>query len=172
MRKPIIGVMGGSKANAHTTEMARRLGRLIAENGWILLNGGRNCGVMAASAAGAKEVPGSLVVGILPDTTATKASPHIDVAILTGMGDGRNLFNVMSSDVVVACPGALGTLSEIVLAVKHDKRVILLGYDPKDSLGPDLDRARKRAQVTHAATPEEAIEQVRTALAAGGPGED
>ena len=165
MRRPIIGVMGGSKANARTTEMARRLGRLIAENGWILLNGGRDCGVMAASAAGAKEIEGSLVVGILPDTTLTKASVHLDIAILTGMGDGRNLFNVLSSDVVVACPGKLGTLSEIVLALKHEKRVILLDYDPDSSLGPDLDRARKRGQMIHAATPEEAVEQVRQALA-------
>ena len=52
MRKPVIGVMGGSKANAAVEAMARQLGRLIAERGWILPNGGRDCGVMAASAAG------------------------------------------------------------------------------------------------------------------------
>ncbi|MFP4388111.1 MAG: DNA-binding protein, partial [Desulfococcaceae bacterium] len=34
-------------------EIAERLGRRIAEAGWVLLNGGRNAGVMAASAKGA-----------------------------------------------------------------------------------------------------------------------
>ena len=159
MRKPIIGVMGGSKANRKVEAMARDLGRLIAERGWILLNGGRNCGVMAASAAGAREA-GGFVLGILPDTTRTKAAPDLDVAILTGLGDGRNLLNVLSSDVVVACPGALGTLSEVVLALKHDKRVILLGFD----LGPEFTKFCKRGQLTTVETPEEAVAEVGRAL--------
>jgi len=159
MRRPVVGVMGGSKANARVEAMARELGRLIARRGWILLNGGRNCGVMAASAAGAKEA-GGFVVGILPDTTRTKASPDLDIAVLTGMGDGRNLLNVMSSDVVIACPGALGTLSEIVLALKHDKRIILLGFD----LGPEFDKFRKRRQLSTAQSPQDAIDQAAETL--------
>ena len=159
MRNPVIGVMGGSKATVGVEAKARELGRLIAERGWILLNGGRNCGVMAASAAGAREA-GGLVIGILPDTTRTTASPDLDVAVLTGLGDGRNLINVLSSDVVIACPGALGTLSEVVLALKHDKRVILFGFQ----LGADFDKFRKRGQLTTVDTPEEAIEQTGRAV--------
>ena len=159
MRKPVIGVMGGSKATTGVEAMARELGRLIGERGWILLSGGRNCGVMAASSAGAKKA-GGLVIGILPDTTRAKAAPDLDVAVLTGLGDGRNLINVLSSDVVVACPGALGTLSEVVLALKHDKRVILLGFD----LGRDFDKFHKRGQLTTVETPEEAIAEVGRAL--------
>ena len=159
MRKPVIGVMGGSKANRKVEAMARDLGRLIAERGWILLNGGRNCGVMAASAAGAQEA-GGFVIGILPDTTRTKAAPDLDVAIVTGLGDGRNLLNVLSSDVVIACPGELGTLSEVVLALKHDKRVILLGFD----LGPEFTKFCKRGQLTTVETPEEAVAEVGRAL--------
>lgn len=164
MRKPVVGVMGGSKAAPEVAAMAERLGRLIAERGWILLNGGRNCGVMAASARGAKQAGGT-VIGILPDTTSTKASPDLDVAVLTGMGDGRNLINVMSSGVVIACPGALGTLSEIVLALKHDKRVILLG---SDDIGPELEKQHRSGQLTTADTPEEAVEQAATVLAEQG----
>ena len=159
MRKPVVGVMGGSKANEAVAAMARQLGSLIAQRGWILLNGGRNCGVMAASAAGAKE-SGGTVIGILPDTTRTRASPDLDVAILTGLGDGRNLINVMSSDVVIACPGALGTLSEVVLALKHDKRVILLGFE----LGADFDKFRKRGQLSFVNTPEEAVAEAAVSL--------
>lgn len=155
--------MGGSKATPRVQQTAQRLGELIARRGWILLNGGRNCGVMAASAKGAKEADG-FVIGILPDTTKAKASPDLDVAILTGAGDGRNLFNVMSSDLVIACPGALGTLSEIVLALKHDKRVITLGFE----LGADFDRYRRKGQLTFAATPEDAVEQAAAALDVSG----
>ena len=46
------------------------------------------------------------------------------------MGQGRNLVNVLSSDVVIACPGKLGTMSEIVLALDNDTPVILLGWQP------------------------------------------
>lgn len=152
--------MGGSKATQDVSEMARRLGALIAQRGWILLNGGRNCGVMAASARGAKEANGT-VIGILPDMTTKRASSDLDIAVVTGMHDARNLINVLSSDVVIACPGSLGTLSEIVLALKHDKRVILLGYD---DIGPELEKYRKRGQLTCADTPDEAVEQAATVL--------
>ncbi len=159
MRKPVIGVMGGAVADAATVETAHELGRLIAERGWVLLNGGRDCGVMAASARGASEA-GGLVVGILPDTTAGKASPDLDVAIMTGMGDGRNLINVMSSDVVVACKGSLGTMSEVVLALKHGKRVILLGLE----VGREYASFRASGQLTTAADPPDAVEQAAAAL--------
>ena len=161
MRKPVVGVMGGSKATPAVFEMARRLGRLIAEQNWILLNGGRDSGVMAASAAGAQEA-GGLVIGVLPGTTTTRTAAGVSVAIVTGLGDGRNAINVMSSDVVVACRGSLGTLSEIVLALKHHKRVILLDCD----VGKDFDAYRKRGQLTWAATPEDAVAQVAVVVGA------
>jgi uncharacterized protein (TIGR00725 family) len=159
MRKPVVGVMGGSKVSDEVYATARSLGGLIAERGWVLLNGGRNRGVMAASAEGAKEAGGT-VIGILPDKNTKQASPHLDIAVVTGMGDGRNLINVLSSDVVVACPGALGTLSEIVLALKSNKRVILLGRE----VGSELERYRRSGQLTVADTPAEAVEQAAAAL--------
>ena len=152
--------MGGSKASPKVCAQAKQLGTLIAQRGWVLLNGGRNQGVMAASAEGAREAGGT-VIGILPDSTDTRASPHLDFVILTDMGDGRNLLNVLSSDVVIACPGKLGTLSEVVLALKRDKRVILLGWELTD---PQFKHFIKTGQLTEAATPDEALEQAATAL--------
>lgn len=160
-RKPVVGVMGGSTAKPDVAEMAERLGELIAKKDWVLLNGGRNKGVMAASARGARKA-GGIVIGILPDKTATKASPDLDIAILTNMGDARNAINVLSSDVVIACPGSLGTLSEIVLALKSDKRVILLGYDKPPS--EELEKFHKRGQLTLANDPEDAVAQAAAAL--------
>ena len=116
MKKIIIGVMGGGRAEAQTLDAAYRLGKLIAREGWVLLNGGRAAGVMEASARGASE-EGGLTIGILPDDRPGRASEYIDIPILTGIGDARNYVNVLSSDVVVACPGRAGTLSEIALAL-------------------------------------------------------
>jgi len=51
---PIIGVMGGANVSKQVEMDAYELGALVAENGWTLLNGGRDSGVMRASAKGAK----------------------------------------------------------------------------------------------------------------------
>ena len=42
------------------------------------------------------------------------------------MGSGRNNINVLSSDIVVACGLEAGTLSEVALAIKGGKIVILM----------------------------------------------
>ena len=101
-RRPVIGVMGAGQASIQSLALARELGTLLAQRGWIVLTGGRPEGVMAASSAGAKEVPGSLTLGILPGT-AGGIGPDVDVAIFTGMGEARNMINVLTSDVVNAC---------------------------------------------------------------------
>jgi uncharacterized protein (TIGR00725 family) len=105
---------------------ARELGALLAERGWIVLTGGRPAGIMAAACAGAKTVRGSLTLGILPGAEGG-AGADVDIAVFTGMGDARNAINVLTSDVVVACgvEGA-GTASEVSLALKAGKPVILL----------------------------------------------
>jgi hypothetical protein len=51
----------------------------------------------------------------------------VDVAVFTGIGEARNAINVLTSDVIVACGvEGPGTLSEVALALKADKIVILL----------------------------------------------
>ena len=127
MGKFVVGVMGsGDDKNPHLMETARTLGRLIAEQGWVLLSGGRDSGVMKAANEGAKQISGSLTIGILPDLQST-VSPDVDVVIVTDMGNARNNINVLSSDVIVACgQGGPGTASEIALALKAGKPVILL----------------------------------------------
>ncbi|MBV8883772.1 MAG: cytochrome, partial [Chroococcidiopsidaceae cyanobacterium CP_BM_RX_35] len=85
MRKIIVGVMGpGDNATATDLKNARELGQLIALQGWVLLTGGRNVGVMDAASAGAKAANG-LTIGILPDRTNT-ISAAVDIAIITDMG--------------------------------------------------------------------------------------
>ena len=97
--------MGAGEPQQSTLEAAGRLGRLVAEAGWILLTGGPPAGVMEAANAGAKSVPGSLTVGILPTGPSGAVSAAVDLAIFTGLGEARNAINVLSSDVVAPWPG-------------------------------------------------------------------
>src|SRR3990172_2187913 len=160
-RRPIIGVMGGSRVSPDVANMAFELGALIAAQGWILLNGGRDLGVMRASAEGAK-CNGGLTIGILPGNSKWDANPFIDIPIVTGLSDARNLVNVLSSDIVVALPGSAGTISEIALALKNGRPVILMRME--------MDRIFKEYTISgllHSAqTPEECIALVQQLLVA------
>jgi uncharacterized protein (TIGR00725 family) len=127
MRRLVIGVMGAGEPSDKSLAAARELGRLVAERGWILLTGGRPAGVMAAASAGAKEIAGSVTLGILPGASGGEGK-DVDIAVFTGMGEARNMINVLTSDVVVACGiEGPGTVSEVALAIKAEKPVILLG---------------------------------------------
>lgn len=125
-RQTVIGVMGAAQCEEVIYHEAYQVGMLIAERGAILLCGGRG-GVMEASAKGAKEA-GGLTIGMMPGSSERDSppNPYIDVAIFTGMSDARNAINVRSSDVIIAISGGYGTLSEIALALKIGKPVVLL----------------------------------------------
>ena len=157
--KVVIGVMGGAVASSEDRNRAYQLGALIARHGWVLLNGGRNAGIMAASAQGAKS-HGGLTVGILPGEDGRNMSEHIDIPIFTGLGSARNAVNVLSSRVVVACPGGAGTLSEIALALKLGRPVIEMTY----RTGADFRKFRQTGQLQEAATPEEVVGKIETWL--------
>jgi uncharacterized protein (TIGR00725 family) len=127
MRRSVIGVMGAGRPSESSLAAARELGALLAERGWIVLTGGRPEGVMAAASSGAKQIAGSVTVGILPGASGGEG-PDVDIAVFTGMGEARNAINVLTSDVIVACGvEGPGTVSEVALALKAEKPVILLG---------------------------------------------
>lgn len=129
MRKIIIGVMGpGTGASETDWENAYTIGTLIAQEGWVLLTGGRNVGVMDAANRGAKSANG-LTVGILPDAGDSGVSDAVHIAIFTDMGSARNNINVLSSDGVIACGMGAGTASEVALALKANKPIVLLTQD-------------------------------------------
>jgi len=165
MRKAIIGVMGGGDANKKDIKLAYDLGALIAKEGWVLLNGGRSAGIMEASSKGCKE-HGGITVGILPGRDSSSTSKYIDIQILTGMGDARNYINVLSSDVVIACKGGAGTISEIALALKNGKKVILLDFDIDDT----FEEYRNSGLLLKAQSPEEAIKLTKNILSVSGVG--
>ncbi|AOY82937.1 TIGR00725 family protein [Moorena producens JHB] len=161
MRKIVVGVMGpGDNATATDINRAYRLGQLIADNGWVLLTGGRNVGVMDAASRGAKML-GGLTIGILPTNDTRAMSDAVDIAIVTDMGNARNTINVLSSDVVIACGMGIGTASEIALALKSWKKVVLLSDHPESQ---QFFCSLSQENVFLATSPDAAIELVKTIL--------
>lgn len=123
MLKQIAVIGSAQEISSEVEQMAEEVGRGIALRGAVLISGGRG-GVMEASCRGAKKEKG-LVVGILP-RTRDQANRFVDVAIVTGMGDARNVLNVNSADAVISICGGSGTLSEIGLALKAGKKIVAL----------------------------------------------
>ncbi|WP_332747793.1 DNA-binding protein [Hydrogenophaga sp.] len=142
----VIGVMGsGSRP---WNRLATPLGAWIAKAGHHLLTGGGQ-GVMASVGKAFHGHPGrrGCAIGVLP----TLADPergylplvgypnaHVDIRIVTPLPRRaasdppdlltRNHVNVLSSDVVVALPGAHGTRDEVRLCLQFRKPVI--GFGP------------------------------------------
>lgn len=111
-----IGVLGPHKATDEELRLGREVGAEIARRGAILLCGGLD-GVMAAASEGAKKA-GGLTIGILPGDNAADVNPFIDIAIPTGLGAYRNMLLVRACDAVIAVRGEYGTLSEIAAALR------------------------------------------------------
>jgi uncharacterized protein (TIGR00725 family) len=125
MPRRVVAVCGTSEPTPAQLVVAREVGRLLAEAGAIVLNGGLG-GVSAAASEGAADA-GGLVVGILPGTDRSGANSHLTVALPTGLGQGRNVVLVTASDSVIAIGEGWGTLSEIALARRLGRPVVALG---------------------------------------------
>jgi uncharacterized protein (TIGR00725 family) len=128
-RKPfIVGVMGGHKAPPEILEDARRIGEAIAKRGHVLLTGGGD-GVMKAASEGAFRA-GGLVLAVLPSDRVRPLAGYpnefVDIAIQTGMADARNAINAKTPHVIIAIDGGWGTVSEIAHAMRNDTPVIAL----------------------------------------------
>jgi uncharacterized protein (TIGR00725 family) len=120
--KPVIAVIGASKAGAKELAAAEEVGRLIARSGAILVCGGMG-GVMEAACRGAS-AGGGLTIGILPGENGQAANEFVHISIATGVGYARNLAVVRSARAVIAVGGSYGTLSEIAYALQGSLPVI------------------------------------------------
>jgi len=151
--RPVIGVMGPAACDDQIAELAHAVGRAIAERGAVLLTGGRS-GVMEAASRGARDA-GGLTVGVLPGAGAADSppNPYVDLALYTGLGEARNWVNVCSSDALIAIGGGFGTLSEIALALKARKPLVLLGswQFEMEGVSPTVSRARDAAHAVELA---------------------
>ena len=105
--------------------MAEAVGRGLASRGVALVCGGLG-GVMEAACRGARSA-GGLTVGIQPGDDRRSANAHVDIPVVSGMGQARNAIVVKTAQAVIAIDGSYGTLSEIALALQNGIAVIGLG---------------------------------------------
>ncbi len=125
MRETFIAVIGTGKYDEKTYALAEQVGREIAQRGATVVCGGLG-GVMEAACKGAKSAGGH-TIGILPGTDHRDANPFVDIPIVTGLGEARNVIVVRTGRAVIAIGGEYGTLSEIAYALKFGIPVIGLG---------------------------------------------
>jgi uncharacterized protein (TIGR00725 family) len=117
-----VGVAAASQPDARTLDLARALGRLLAQSGAVVVCGG-GYGAMAAVCAGARAA-GGVTIGLLPGSDRSEGNADLSVALPTGLGEGRNVLLVRASEVLVAVGGGFGTLSEIALALRTGVPVV------------------------------------------------
>lgn len=171
-RRTIVGVMGSGRERYE--ELAAPLGVWLARQGYHLLTGGGQ-GVMAAVSEAFFGVPDrkGLVIGIIPAKAPDQGTNQgeagypnkwVEIPILTHLpltgvqgkdNLSRNHINVLTSSVIVALPGAEGTLSEIELALKYQKPLLI--FDPY-ALMPD----HSREGAIHLTTLAEVISHLRS----------
>jgi uncharacterized protein (TIGR00725 family) len=154
--KPLyISVIGAGSCGPTEQALAEEVGRLVAQQGATLVCGGLG-GVMEAAARGARAAGGT-TIGVLPGHDRSQANAYLDHVLTTGIGHARNLAVVSSGDAVVAVGGGYGTLSEIGLAAKLGRPVVILG-------GWRLEGGNTMTGLFYASTPHEALALVRQAL--------
>jgi len=122
MDKKFIAVIGGSQCSKEEARLAEEVGRELALRGAILVCGGLG-GIMKAACKGASS-EGGTTIGILPGDNSRAANPYVQIPVVTGLGEARNVIVVKSVQAVIAIGGSYGTLSEISHALKNGIPVI------------------------------------------------
>ncbi len=118
----LISVIGAGKCDEKTYALAEQVGRELALRGATVVCGGLG-GVMEAVCKGAKGA-GGRTIGILPGTDYREANAYIDIPIVTGLGEARNVIVARTGRAVIAIGGEYGTLSEIAFALKFGIPVV------------------------------------------------
>ena len=138
VRRPVVGVMG-SGDDPHV-EIAEPLGRAIARSGWNLLTGGGG-GVMTSVARGftGRHPRAGVHLGILRGDAAGEPLPgypneFVEIPIATHLpggeleSDSRNHLNILTSTVVLALPGRVGTRAEIELSIRYGRPIAVHAF--------------------------------------------
>ncbi|WP_045389533.1 TIGR00730 family Rossman fold protein [Falsirhodobacter sp. alg1] len=116
------------------TDAARATGQMIAANGWRLVYGAGDVGLMGEVARGAE---GGVSLGVIPEHLLPREKGKRDLTqfIITDNMHARKKVMYMNSDVIVVLPGGAGSLDEFfeVLTWRqiglHSKPIFLLNID-------------------------------------------
>ncbi len=115
-----ICVFGASSAaiDKEYLAAARHLGRLLADRGWRCVNGGGAVGLMGAVTDGCLDADGA-VRGVIPKFMVDNGWCYDrleDVIVTADMHQRKQMMSDMS-DGIVALPGGVGTLEEVLEAI-------------------------------------------------------
>ncbi len=133
---PVVSVFGGSEdvcRSSAVLQLAEQTGRVLAELGYVIANGGYG-GTMEASSRGARQA-GGRTIGVTCSIWKSRPNRYLDEVIATGSLTERieTLLKIASAGYVVL-PGANGTLTELAAAWErktvrhmHDRPVVCVG---------------------------------------------
>jgi uncharacterized protein (TIGR00725 family) len=167
----VVSVFGTGAAKPGDKEYAeaKLLGKLLAESGFAIANGGYG-GTMEASAKGAKEAGGEVIGVTCSAFGRGAANKFVSREIVTTSLNERldTLINIGSAYVVL--PGGTGTLLELALVwelknkgfLSGDKPIILLGdYWSRLVELVATDDADSRQYLLRADEPKEVVELLK-----------
>jgi uncharacterized protein (TIGR00730 family) len=170
----IITVFGTSKTQPGDSvfELALQMGRLLAENGFTIANGGYG-GTMLASARGAGAAGGAVIGVTCRAFKRGKANEYVTEEIRTDVLTERLAKLIELGAAFVVLPGGTGTLLELADVWEHknkgfskaDKPIILVGafWEPLLRMMAAAD-ADSVLHVECAETAEDAVEILKTCL--------
>lgn len=172
----IVAVFGGSRpvAGSHEYQEAYDMGRLLAEQGITVMNGGYY-GTMEASARGARE-NGGRTIGVLSNEFKT-LSPNSFLDEFVAHDDlfARIREMQLRADAFIVLKGSMGTLAELALVwnlskidIRHRKPIILVGEAWRKVLEAwreNLAVTQEEVDLLHSvSTPQEAITHLQSVL--------
>ena len=124
---PTITIFGSSLPveGSATYADARKFGRLCAESGFTVCNGGYG-GLMEASARGASE-GGGAAIGVTCEIWKSPANPWITEHVKTRTYLERIMTLIERGDAYLVLPGGTGTLAELALVWEMMNKSVLSG---------------------------------------------
>jgi uncharacterized protein (TIGR00730 family) len=135
MPDKIVTIFGTARAQPGDSvyESAQEAGRLLAQAGFTIANGGYG-GTMTAAAKGAAETGGE-IIGITCSAFKSKANKYITREIITASLDERLDTLIQLGQAYIVLPGGTGTLLELAKVwelknkgfLKREKPIILIG---------------------------------------------
>ena len=170
----LVTIFGTSKAAEGDVvfDLAETLGRLLAENGFTIANGGYG-GTMLAGAKGAVEAGGTVIGVTCTAFKRGKANEYVTKEISTASLEQRLGKLIELGDAYLVLPGGTGTLLELADVWEHknkgfantDKPIILIGafWRPLLEMMAAAD-ADSVLHVEHAETAENAIDLLKSAF--------
>ncbi len=170
MGERIVTIFGTSRAKAGDSTFALALdtGRLLAQAGLTIANGGYG-GTMLAAAEGAAQVGGQIIGVTCSAFGSGKANKYVTREIVTDSLDERLDTLIELGQAYVALPGGTGTLLELAKVwelrnkgfLKVDKPIILVGefWKPLVEL-IGIDDPESSRSVELADDPEQAVEMI------------